>query len=87
MVPRVWQEAPWFGINEWARWMNETYQWPNDEMDEWGAEQTSEWTCERVNEWGMKLGQNCSNLDTLLLVWYFVLCVVVQVQNVPFYIC
>jgi len=67
--------------------MNETYQWMNDEMDEWGLEQTSEWTCEKVNEWRMKLGQNLSHSNAFILVWCFVVCIVVQVQSVPFCIC
>jgi len=54
MVPRAWQEAPWFGINEWARWMNETFgewmmKWMNEELNEQVNEHVKEWMNEGWN--------------------------------------
>jgi len=86
MGPRGWQDGLWFGINEWVKWMNEAYQWGNDEMNEWMRNWTTKWMNVWKSEWMTDEFRSKISHVQMRFFW-FVVCVVVQVRSVALCIC
>ncbi len=85
MGPRGWQDALWFGFNEWVKWMNETYQ-----VSEWWTEWMRNWTTQWMNVWKSKWMTDevrSKNSHVQMRFFCFVVCVVVQVRSFALCIC